>query len=201
MNTLETITEMRQNQSLAKTVCCFGLVKRPLELGAKVVHTDKSLERLTELSKRYESHLDRIENLAERHEKSLAKLPEISKHCKRQFVYVKNDTAQAKGRFFEDKWSKNAISYLGCKEPGSARFIDKEALADLLDKTEVEDGILLVDVVHSPIPILHHAELLEPVAKRETISCAPGVTIDTSAQRPVDQQWGGRSSTERSNSL
>ncbi|MCL4449175.1 MAG: hypothetical protein M1483_00570 [Actinobacteria bacterium] len=79
MNTLEIITEMRQNPSLAAELRAVVLSERLLELPEKVASMDDKLEKLIEISKRHESRLSRIEKIAERHETTLAELVEVSK--------------------------------------------------------------------------------------------------------------------------
>ena len=195
MNTLEIITEMRQNPSLAEELRAVVLSERLLELPEKVASMDDKLEKLIEISKRHESRLSRIEKIAERYG---------------------NDIGQLKGGYFESQWREKATAYLASRGFRQVHLINRGDLDSLLTKAGAEDDfrcdILLADAVHSAIGkddkvsvyivaevssridvndierSLRRAELLGQATGKVCVACAVGASIDELAQKLAVQK-------------
>ncbi len=181
MNTLEIIEEMHANPALTEMMRAVLLTEELLGLPGKVaeltqaqVKTEARLEELTQAQVKTEARLAELTKTVSELSKTVSELVQAQQSTETTVQALLNDVSRLKGSDFENRWLKDAPSYLGHLGFRRTKVLERSELVDILDDAldqgllnqAERDDTLLVDCAHLSMKDKERIIILTEVSSR-----------------------------------
>ncbi len=167
MNTLEIIEEMHANPALTEMMRAVLLTEELLGLPGKVAE-------LTQAQVKTEARLAELTKTVSELSKTVSELVQAQQSTETTVQALLNDVSRLKGSDFENRWLKDAPSYLGHLGFRRTKVLERSELVDILDDAldqgllnqAERDDTLLVDCAHLSMKDKERIIILTEVSSR-----------------------------------
>ena len=167
MNTLEIIEEMHANPALTEMMRAVLLTEELLGLPGKVAE-------LTQAQVKTEARLAELTKTVSELSKTVSELVQAQQSTETTVQALLNDVSRLKESDFENRWLKDAPSYLGHLGFRRTKVLERSELVDILDDAldqgllnqAERDDTLLVDCAHLSMKDKERIIILTEVSSR-----------------------------------